>query len=86
MNDYEPVAPTLHKQPPKVDTTATTYFWGAVAAVVFLGLMVFLVFYGLSQGEPAPADGSAPDGAPAVMRQLPLYLGSAQYQDPPESA
>lgn len=84
MNDYEPVAPKLITKPVNVDSQATMYFWAAVAGVVCLGLIVFVVLYALSQGNP-PSTPDTAEAVPAVMRQLPLYMSSTQFQDPAES-
>jgi len=78
------------KSTEKVETaqdTTNAYFWGAVIAMLVLTGVVLLVLYGLQPSE------GAEEGLPrsvgvvgqGVLAQLPLYLGSTQFSDPPES-
>jgi hypothetical protein len=68
---------------------ATTVFWASVVGVLVLAGIVLVVLYGLSQkastldADYTPFTATRP---PAVLAQLPLYLGSTQFSDPPEDA
>lgn len=69
----------------KIEAPQDMYFWGVVIAVLVVLGVVLLVLYGLQTGdgaEDAPARGAVP--ATSVLAQLPLYLGSTQFSDPPE--
>lgn len=63
------------------------YFWGAVLAVLVLTGVVLLVLYGLqpSEGAEEGSARTAVGGGQGVLAQLPLYIGSTQFSDPPES-
>ena len=74
----------------KVDTaqdTTNAYFWGAVIAMLVLTGVVLLVIYGLQPSEGAEDAVVRGTGLPShgVLTQLPLYLGSTQFSDPPEN-
>jgi len=76
----------------KVETaqdTTNAYFWGAVIAVLVLTGVFLLVLYGLQPSEGAeeglPRSLGGIQGGQGVLAQLPLYLGSTQFSDPPES-
>lgn len=76
------------KTPDKVETTQDTtnlYFWGVVVTVLVLTGVVMLVLYGLQPSEGADEAVPRSLGGPSVLTQLPLYLGSTQFSDPPES-
>lgn len=76
------------KKAEKIETPQDTfnlYFWGVVVAVLVLMGVVLLVLYGLQPSEGADDPATRTFGAPtAVLTQLPLYLGSTQFSDPPE--
>lgn len=82
---------STQKTPERVETpqdTTNLYFWGVVIAVLVLTGAVLLVLYGLQPSE--SAEEALPRGLGAlpsqnVLTQLPLYLGSTQFSDPPES-
>lgn len=68
--------------------TANTYFWGGVAALLLLAAVAVFLVYGLSTAAPSES-GSMPTASlglsAPVLTQLPLYLGSTQFSDPPEN-
>jgi hypothetical protein len=73
----------------KIETPQDTfnmYFWGGVVIVLLLTGVVLLVLYGL---QPSADSGDEPSlrslpTASVLTTQLPLYLGSTQFSDPPE--
>ena len=82
---YVPLADK--KTAEKIEAPQDMYFWGVVIAVLVVLGVVLLVLYGLQPAEGAEdvhvrSLGGAP--AASVLAQLPLYLGSTQFSDPPE--
>ena len=67
--------------------TTNAYFWGAVFTVLVLTGVFMLVLYGLQTSESAEEGSVKVSGLPVqgVLAQLPLYLGSTQFSDPPEN-
>jgi hypothetical protein len=76
----------IYKEKEKEPEDTTTYFWGSVIALLLIAGVVIVIIYGL-QSSPAADAPSVIDRAvplPAMLTQLPLYIGSTQYSDPPE--
>jgi hypothetical protein len=78
------------KKTEKIETPQDTfnlYFWGGVITMLVLTGVALLVMYGLQTAkdtEDVPSH-TFTGGAAPILTQLPLYLGSTQFSDPPEN-
>jgi hypothetical protein len=72
--------------PPPQDSVM--YFWGSVVGLLVLMGVVLFVLYGLQSPTSADSDERTrvETSAPALLTQLPLYLGSTLFSDPIESS
>lgn len=88
MTTYTFVASERLKEKPETQQdTFNTYYWGGVIALLVITSVVLFVMYGLETASTShlQENVSSQDDPVSVLKQLPLYLGSTQFADPPGS-